>query len=506
MAKATSTASKAGLPFKGIKIIASGKYPLVPLDAITVVSRPKAGEDKIFYNARDPEEIIFDKIESLILDIRAEGLHQPPIVRAVTTKKAVTAVELIAGERRITSLRYIAQHDLPCLDDASPRPKLYAKGQVVVCNSRFGQVQSQEGKVVTILFDDKTSKACNYDEVYPTMSGRKLYQHVPCKVFYDCSDERAVRLNFKENHESEGLSIKDEIALVRRFAGRGRTQAEISELLGTNITWVSQTFNFESQLPQEAFDKLLGGHMTRHVAVNILSYAADDRQRLYDEAVLVEAKKSADRIRKLKGDQALAEDLADCFLVDAKKADEAGKPKLADKLRKKANSATKKAQKAKARLSRAKQEQGHLSQGDIRDAAAKAGLKTRKTKSLEKDQIASLYDEGLGKFLKGDLVDPVTGNKVPHEFVSLVQLTAQAIVAGEHDPLQPIREHMYETGDWERPDDEPPTSGKKKGSRQLQPEDFDALSEDDGYDDDSFDDESNYSERLAAGSAHSEWD
>ena len=438
----------------GIEIIGNGKYPLVPLDSITIVERPKDGESKLFYNPRGLSSFTPEKMEQLQYSIRADGLQQPPIVRAVSNGKKITDIELIAGERRIRSCKSIYQDDLPCFDEDASKPDHFETGDIVIHRGRFGTVHKQQDEAVIIDFDDdhlgsSERKKCDYEDVSPTVSGRELYENVPCKVVHDCSDQRALRLAFTENDQSEPLTIAEEIALVQRLEQMGHKQDEIAEMLGSNVTWVSQTSNFEQQLPEKAFQKLIDGEMARHVAVHLLSFAPDDRESLFEASIAAEAEETAIKIKEYREEKERLEDEEELFLADAKKAKKLGDEKLAKRAIRKANSVASKAEKAAERLRRAKSEKGTIKQGHVKKGAVASGLQPKKAKSLDKSDIETTFVEGIVQYLEGDGVCDKTGEAVPADYAAIVHRTALAIIAGVRDPLHPIREYMIEVGHWE---------------------------------------------------------
>lgn len=462
MAKARASTKKANAATEsgGIEIIGEGRYPLVPLSSITVVERPAEGEEtsKLFFNPRSVSSFTPERMRQLQTAIRTDGLQQPPIVRATVSGGKITLVELIAGERRVRSLLGIQTNDMPCYDDDAIPPEKYKAGDSVISCGRFGIVNKHVGDLVHIDFEAdsigcKETKICQYVDVYPTVSGAKLYENVPCKVVYNCTDRKALRLAWTENNESEPLTISEEIALVERLERMGHKQEEIAEMLNSNVTWVSQTSNFRSQLPEEAFQKLLSGKLSRNTAVTFLSFAGDDRDTLYDGTVKVEQRESAEKIQTHTRQKEELEDEEDLNLSEAKEADKAGDDKAAAKLRRKAATAKKKAEKEAERLERAKKDSGVLKQGHVKQAATELGIQPKKAKVLDRDEIESVFVKGIMPYLDGE-VDKVTGNKIPMMMAALVRRTARAIIDGCHDPLFPIREYMYDNDEWQRPADE----------------------------------------------------
>ena len=48
-------------------------------------------------------------------------------------------------------------------------------------------------------------------------------------------------------------------------------------------------------------------------------------------------------------------------------------------------------------------------------------------------------------------IDEISGERVPVQYAAIVRRTALAIIGGIRDPLYPIREFMYEHGEWMMP-------------------------------------------------------
>lgn len=476
-----SSATRTGKK-SGINIRKSGKYSLVLLDDITIVERPAIGEEssKLFYNPRDLESFTPEEMAKLEYSIRVDGLRQPPEVRAISEHGNVVRVELMSGERRVRSCTKIRDEDLPCFDAEAPKPKRFSKDAVVVYKGRFGTVVSHSGASVSVTFNDdigRETKECDYSEVYPTVSGAKHYNDVWCLVHFDCSDERAIRLAFTENDNSLPLNVKEEINLVERLVrtvkpdGSLLSQDEIAEILGSNITWVSQTLSFRNSLPKEVFDKLVKGEIVRNVAVCFLSYPQEDRSTLFKSAAVEEQKETAEKIKTNRIAKETSEDEEELHLATAKKAEQAGNTKLAEKARRKAGTAKNRAEKAAERLNRATSESGHIKQGHIKRGAAAANLSPRKAKSLDKDEIDAIFIRGMQKYVIGGEIDPETGNEIPTDLAEIVKHTALAIVNGSHDPIAPIRNYMRESGQWEQSEFDTETSAPSVRRRGRRPDD-----------------------------------
>ena len=509
MTKSKSTHSPRIDEGEGIQITGVGKFQAVPLTSIHIVERPNANEESevLFFNPRHLASFTQEKMDALAYSIRAEGLQQPPIVRAISNGKKIIKVELIAGERRLRSCRLIYENDLPCFDEDAPQPTRYRIGDNVLYKGRFGVVVGHNTDTVLINFEsdpinDAEQKLCELSDVYPTIPGSELYETISCRVVHDCSDERALRLAFSENDKSEPLTIAEEVALVERLEKMGKKQDEIAEMLGSNVTWVSQTGNFRRQLPDGAFEKLLTGQMARHVAVGFLSFALEDRGHLLEASVEAEKEETEQKIQLHQELKEQLEDEGDLLTADAVKAEQLGDAKKAKKARRKAATLVQKASKEAERLQRAKNESGTIKQGHIKQGASKAGIAPKKAKSFDNDDIEEIYVKGMMPYLDGDGVDEITGETVPAEYAAIVRRTALAILSRTRDPLHPIREFMQDMGKWqssdafEQDDDEFPTEAFN-ASTGINNEitDFDPAEdddEDDDFDQDNF--ESNLTE------------
>lgn len=405
-ASAKKSPSKKSNP-DSIEIKGDGKYPLVPLASIVIVERPEEGheEDVLFYNPRSIDSFDEESMQSIRDSIRDDGLQQPPVCRAITEGDSVVRVELIAGERRLRSLLKLVEGDMECYDDESGT------------------------KIPASI----------------------LYEFVPVKLHYNCSDERALRLAFMENHESKSLTIFEEIALVERLTRRGLNQKQIATMLlgdDRNVTWVSQTGNFRTSLPEEAFDKLLSGQLSRHVAVKLMSYKPEERQALYEQAVAVEEQETETRLTEIEDEIIENEDLADIAETEAAAAHEKGDEAAAQKQEKKATAAKKKAKRAKEKKDRVESEAGKIKQSHIDKGAAQANVKPKKDKPLSRQEIETHWLTKLDEWLMNGANCPVTGNELPEDMLFVMHGTVKAILSGERCPAAVIREHYVEQGLW----------------------------------------------------------
>lgn len=464
---------KKGIPLEG------GEFPLINVSDIEIVERPTTGDDKkLFFNPRDLDSFTPECMTSLRMSIRADGLQQPPTVRAFRDNGSVFKIELVAGERRYRSLKQIVDEDLPCFDRKLAKPTKFKAEQIVVYRGMFGKVVSQKGEIVQIQILDSDDKPTEeqrevaYKDVRPTSPGSKVYGKIPCMVHMDIDDAHALRLAFGENDKKKSLSTREEIRLVERLQTLGYKVKEIAELLGSNDTWVSQTANFTNDLPKEALACLLRNDMKRHTAVKIMEYSLKDRQRLWKSTVEAEAEETANKLEEARSESESAEDQQLLALSEEKNAKRLGDLTAAGKAKKKADRFAKQADAAKAKKDKAESERGQIKTSHVQAGASAAGLSPRKAKLLVREDIQKLYVDDMECYLEGDEVDPLCGDFVPGSLVDIVRRTAVAILSGQRDPLAIIRSHMVDNGDWEL---------KTRGKKKRRDDDDD---EDDGDDDD----------------------
>jgi ParB-like chromosome segregation protein Spo0J len=413
MTTAIGSNGKKDDPTVGVRIEGDGQFRLVPLQAIKIVERPEPGREKdvLFFNCRSLDSFTQEKMHALYESIRMEGLIQPIVVRAITKNPAnddspVISVQLIAGERRFRCIDLLYKNNPLCFD---------RKRKIEV-------------------------------------PARELYQFVACNVLYNITDEEAVRINFLENNEHQSLTVKEEIELVERLILRGLNQQDIVKLLSTNATWVSQTRNFRKELPQEAFEKLVSGHLTRHVAVKLLSYKKEDRQAAYEGAVEQEKIERAKVVERLEDEIALASDEADMTATMVSIAEEQGDDATAKRLAKKKESAEGRAKKAKDKKDRVVQDAGTIRQSHLTVGGLKRGVTPKKATCLTKGQIEQFYKELLKEWIENGKQDPVTKNLIPNDVLEVMRATAIAILKGVYDPCRVARQIMVDRFEWELPE------------------------------------------------------
>ena len=500
MAKSATPSVKRGRKIAGsgaFDIRDNGTYPMVPPSDIEIIER---SEDNLFYNPRSLDSFDPDRMASLQQKIQIDGLQQPPIVRTLSEKGKVVAIQLIAGERRLRSILGLVEQDAPVYDNSIPVPALYKRGDVVIYQRRLGSVSShkKDGPVSIELWEEGRGDThlpvenveADYGDVMPTLPASVLFSHVPSKVYTDISDERCIGLAFSENDDSQPLTITEEIALVERLTERGYKQVKIAEMvLGkkhkTNVTWVSQTANFRNDLPKPAFKKLLDGTLRRNVAVKLLSYPAEERSKLFREAQRVEKEETEKVVQELQSEAQELQDKAEELHAKAEVAEVDGKGKQADSLTKKAESFEAKSETVQEKAKKKKRGKGNIRQGHIDAAATRTGSKTRRAKMLSKQEIERMLVKLQTLTQKGGEC-PVTNNSLPVELVQVSCYVVEGIMTGEPDPTAPIRRHMIEQGEWNPPDDETVTASVVDASVEDE-EDLAGLGDSMGLSDDDYD-------------------
>ena len=392
---------------KTLKIEAGNKYPLIPLDMIEIPERPEDGCSKLFFNPRSLSSFDIEDMTKLRESIRQDGLQQPPIVRVFTDNGdksgKIVRVELVAGERRYRSIAYLIDEDIACYDEES--------GEMV--------------------------------------SAKKLYERIPCKVLYNITDEQALRIAFKENEEHKSLTIQEEITLVERLTDMGMKQDEISILLDTNVTWVSQTSNFRAELPEEAFNRLINGQIARHVAVQILSYNPEDREVLFQNAIATEEEEFKKAWEEVQSELEMAEDSGDIADAEQEAAMIEGDIIASKSAKKKVASSKKKVEVAKSKQKKLLDNKGAIKQGHIAEGSRKANVMPKKGKILGKPAISEFYINTAQSWIEQEKTDKITGLVYPPEYLELVKHVSDGIIQGKTDLGEILRNYLIDTGTWE---------------------------------------------------------
>lgn len=392
-----------------IVINGDGKFPLIPIHSIQLAERPEEGEGdskRIFFNPRSLDSFDTEAMTRLRESIRLDGLQQPPIVRVFTKNGEkdgeIESIELVAGERRYRSMMYLYQNDEQCYDE-------------------------DNGNAV---------------------SGRVLYENIPCKTLYNISDQQALRIAFKENNEHKSLTMFEEINLVERLSNMNMKQEEISNLLGTNVTWVSQTANFRNALPKDAFDRLVAGKLTRHVAVKMLSYDSDLRDRLFKEACVVEESERVKALEEIQDELYMAEDEEDIAISEQELAASNGDLAVAKKAKKKAQAAKKKAEQALDKKKKIDENKGVIKQGHITEASRKTNLTPKKAKMLSRLATQEFILDISESWLERGKSDEISGEEYPTLLLRAIKATANGILSGNTDLSTIARSVMIEEGIW----------------------------------------------------------
>lgn len=411
------------------------KYPLIRLSSINVAQRPDGEDfDPLFFNPRSESSFTESSLSDLMHSIRTDELLEPLVVRELEDG----SLQLLAGERRLRSIQMIVEKDLSCYSSDLVESGEFEVGETVLYMDQFAKVIGQEMDEVSIeLFDSNDSPIgdiVNVDafELKRTMKASESYEFVPCKVLKDCYDERALRINMAENGQSEPLTLAEEIAVVERLSHL--PQKEIAYMLSAHASWVSQTANFRSQLPKEAFEKLLAGEMARGVATKIMSYNPEDREALYHSAIKAEEEATDAKKRKIQLDINQFEDEMD-ILSDMGQED-------------KALVAQNKMDAAKEKQQQIEDNKGNLTSGHVESGASRANIKPKKKKMLSSKNVMEMIEE-LDNMMLQEVADPISGYDIDSNHLKLVKHTLMSVVSGESDPLHSIRSF----NGWEVPEE-----------------------------------------------------
>ena len=421
---------------ESLRIDRNQQFPEIPLDQIKIENRPTDGEEKIFYNARSSEKFDFKNPEmiSLCNSIKEDGVTQPPVVRVFTDEEdQIIGIGLVAGERRIRCIQRLFDND-------------------------------EE------VYDDFTNSIAKASEKYET---------VACKVVYNCDDHKALRLHYRENADSVGLTIEEQIGLVERLSSNGMKNKKIAETLGEPESWVSQTLNFRKELPERAFILLVNGKMKRHGAVTLLSYPKDKRESVIEAALVHKFDETQGELADAQDELEIALDEQDLAQHRQERAEDDAESKEADKSERQAQREAEAASKRKERVENKKDE---IESGDIIDGAKKAGVKPKKAKRLNAAEIKKLYIDKLTSWIEDGLVDSDHGEQYPDQVLVTMQITAMAILDGDTDPLATLRHIMVtELEEWEAIEEEEEEVGDTVSVDTVD-EDYEEEDDDEAYD------------------------
>jgi len=391
-------------------ILGDGPYQLIPIDRITIIERPPEGQeaDQLLFNPRSLDSFDPESMSELRESIKNRGLLHPVTVRVRTEDEEIVSIELIAGERRFRSIKMLVDND----------EKVF----------------------------DKDSR-----EMVPAS---ELYSHIPCCPRYDISDEEAFGLMCEENGKTKPLTVREEILLVERLLGSGYNQDTIANMIGENGSWVSHTSNFQKYLPKDAFEKLVQGQMTRHVAVNLISYPEEKRDEVFQSAKKAEEEARNQRLNDLQTELEEAEDAQILHEDDKAKAEEAGDQVKVDKAAKASKAAQARASKAAKKKEKVEKDAGKINQGDLAAGARNAGIAPKKAKQLSKSDINQLIVEPLDGWINDGEYEAESGEVVEEDILNIIRTTVVCIAEGERNPEIIMERAMKASGRWMSEEDE----------------------------------------------------
>jgi len=399
------------------ELFGNEKYPFVPVELISIVERPEEGQEsnQLFFNPREPESFDEDSMEELYNSVVEDGLQNPIIVRAITDDEGyISDIQLIAGERRFRTY-------LRCL-----------KEDVDAYNMVTGRKEA-------------ASKHLNV---------------IPCVVHLDITDSKALKLAFTENSNSKPLTVKEEISLIHRLRKGNRTQKEVADLLGSNITLVCQLERFEEELPPQAFEDLLAERITKYVAVIVLAYPAEKREAVYNKGFKEAQKEFEETLKNLDKnleDLEQGKEVADA--VQELSPDDEMK-KVAKKKSKNLDKQIEKTKQKKEKVAKkgVKIKSSHIERG-AQVGGVDGQIRRKSDRIASKKLIQSNYVEMVERWIDEEKIDPLTKEPFPIEDLQIVVLTAQAILRGDADPSKALRDYYISIDKWEMLDAEEEVGG-----------------------------------------------
>ena len=388
--------------------LGEGPYQSIKLDLIQIIERPSEGEEsnQLLFNPRSLDSFDPETMSELRESIKRRGLLHPITVRTkkVRTK---TIVELIAGERRLRSIKMLVQ-------------------------------DNEE------VFDKDSRKM---------VPAKDFYSHIPCCVHHGISDEEALGLAFEENGKSKPLTIAEEIALVERLILAGYSQHDIAKITGEHSSWVSHTRNFKDYLPKEAYKTLIKGEMTRNVAVNLISYPLEDRKAVFESAKEAAQINKSEKLEKVQDEIEEADDTEKLVIRDKEIAEENGNSKEVEKAEKAIVSAQKKKEKAEVKKQKIEEKKVVITQGDLATGARNANISPKKAKQLSKNDINHLLVKPIDEWIEegGYQTEEM---QLDSDTLMIVKATIESISEGVRNPVELIKNVSKIIEPWDDLNDE----------------------------------------------------
>tara|TARA_Y100000034_G_scaffold42710_2_gene52277 strand:- start:396 stop:1700 length:1305 start_codon:yes stop_codon:yes gene_type:complete len=370
----------------------------------------------------------FDKepMKELETSIIRTGLQQPLLLRQLDA-----GPQLVAGERRLQAILNIKK-------------------------------RKKNGKPITVF-------NINTKEMEPVT---KVYKTVFVRIMDECSEEDALGLAVEENENSQPLTVQDQVNLVEGMLATGTTPNEICKRLGKNPAWVNHTSHFRDSLPESCFGALMAGDINRHIATELLKYPEEDRDEIWAEAMSALTGKREKKKKELEDNVTDAAGEVEVADATATLASELDLDK--DEAAQAQADATNSLEDAQGELEDFQENPTSMTGGDINEAGGTTGHKPTTPQAFNKKKIEKHYMDplrealGMMKHENGGWSEPddsvkfkdtITGKNFPRQLLQCALDIADGIVSQDADVFEVLREHLFDTGKWDRPDeDEVPTN------------------------------------------------
>lgn len=361
----------------------------------------------------------FDKepMKELETSIINNGLQLPLLLRIYEGQP-----QLIAGQRRLQTILNIKQ-------------------------------KKQNGQSI-LVYNIHTKKMEPADQVYS-----KIF----VRIIEDCDDETALTLAVDENEQSQPLTVCDQVRLVEGLIASGMTPNEICKRLTKNAAWVNHTQHFRDSLPKGCFEALMVGDINRHVATELLKYPEEDREEIWDEAIAALTGKREKKRKELEDKVEVAAGEVEVADATVALADELDLDK--EEAQSHQNNATESLEGAMEDLEEFESKPESMTGGDITESAQTKKKKPKTPQAFNKKKIEKHYIEPLraamGIEAPGGEPDStvkhkctVTGKIFPQQLLQCGLEIAEGIVNQDADVFEVLREYLFDTGKWDRPENE----------------------------------------------------
>lgn len=307
------------------------------------------------------------KMEELKNSIQDEGLENPIRCRIIEDGKK-SHLQVINGERRLSSLNDLCEKDLPCYDPST--------------NS---QVKASE-----------------------------LYEWIEARVEF-MDDEMALRCALKPNETSEQIGDLANVYVVKTLRDSGFDDQAIMRATGKSISWVRETERI-MELDEVCLENFETQKINRKVALQLaLIENAEERISVLEKTLQAAEIRHAKKVEGVAQKKKKADETAEIEQATAELAKEMGDEETAEKHSEKLKKAKKRSESSDKEHKKLISEGATATSKDMEEASGTKPLSHKKIQSEYVDYIESIIDadgvadDGTSMGLNVDMLRSILG-------------------------------------------------------------------------------------------------